>query len=404
LIERNLSPRSVAPRFTGLVIVLLLTAFFLSGCIRDVIYTDDDMYTSFPRAEILGAGFYYQRNGQDVSGDDAGMISRNEDGSYRVKIRRRSPSSSPSMISFTGSFEFSEFYKVTCTFPEDPAIKDKPYRVYACASRGMDGNMDADYPTASDLMGEAVFRNGVAIGTFTMTNEGINTLNPDPWKRPYITVFLYLYFDKVTDPDDYYEFTLNFVGGANGITPASVVTKAEVYREGDAANKFLLEVVKEITEDSYGLSHTKIAPVLARYNHRFDSRKISPGIPAVNTSSLCVNLQVPDADEGKEIQFEIRNVGLYQTTAYPAPDGSNLVTGEMIKAAQIAELPASEFVITERPVSPATVPVSYFYTVKAKIVKYGDMTGIKMTIPGPFADTRRFTFTLNVPDKYVGEN
>jgi len=400
LIKKCFIPPFAALR---LVIAVLLTAFSLSGCIREVINAVDDIYTSFPEAEILGAGFYYQLNGQDVSGDNAGMISRNEDGTYHVKMRRRTPSSSPSMMSFTGSFEFSEFYKIICTFPDDPAIKDKPYRVYACASRGMDGNMDADYPTASDLLGEAVFRNGVAIGTFTMTNEGINYLNPDPWGRPYITVFLYLYFDKVTDPDDYYEFTLNFVGGANGITPASVVTKAEIYREGDSANKFSLEVIKEETEDSSGLSYTKITPVLAGYNHRFDSRRISPEIPAIDTSALCVNLQVPDADEGKEIQFEIRNVGLYRTNAYPAPDGSNLVSGEMIKAAGVAGLPSSGLIITERPVSPATTPVSYFYTVRAKVVRYSDMTGIKMTVLGPFSDTRRFTITLNVPDKYVGE-
>jgi len=381
----------------------LLTVFFLSGCIREAVYTVDDMYVSFPEAEILGAGFYYQRNGQDVSGDNAGMISRNGDGTYHVRMKRRAPSSSPSMMSITGSFEFSEFYKIICTFPDDPAIKDKPYRVYACASRGMDGNMDADYPTASDLAGEAVFRNGVAIGTFTMTNEGINSLNPDPWNRPYVTVFLYLYFDKVTDPDDYYDFTLNFAGGANGFTPASVVTKAEVYREGDTANKFTLEAGSEEIKDSYGLSHTIVTPVLARYNHRFDSRKISPEIPVVDAPSLCVSLRVPDADEGKEIQFEIRNAGLYRTAEYPAPDGGNLVTGEMIKAALVAGLPASELVITERPVSPATKPVSYFYTVKAKTVGYGDMTGIKMSIPGPFTETRRFTLTLYLPDRYVGE-
>jgi len=382
-------------------IVLIAAIFLFSSCIREVIYTSDDMYTSFPEAQILGASFYYQRDGQDVSGENAGMISKNEDGTYHVKMRRRSPSSSPTAMFVTGSFEFSEFYKITCTFPEDPAIKDKPYRVYACASRGMDGNMDADYPTANDLMGEAVFRNGVAIGEFTLTNEGINYLNPDPWDRPYITVFLYLYFDKVTDPDDWYEFTLNYVGGANGIIPESVVTKAEVYREGDTANKFepIIENY-EMTDPAQGLVIKNF--ILARYNHRFDSRRI-PDIPVINTSALCVNLQVPDADVGKEIQFEIRNVGLYKTTEYPAPDGSNLVTGDMIKAAQVTDLPASELVITEREIKPTTSPVTYFYTIKAKVVRYSDMTGIKMTIPGTFSNTSRFTFTLNVPDKYEGE-
>ncbi|MDR2574906.1 MAG: hypothetical protein LBC52_00520 [Treponema sp.] len=389
-------------RFVPCGAIVLIAIFLFPTCIREVIYTSDDMYTSFPEAQILGASFYYQLNGQDMSGENAGMISKNEDGTYHVKMRRRSPSSSPTAMFITGSFEFSEFFKITCTFPEDPAIKDKPYRVYACASRGMDGNIDADYPTANDLMGEAVFRNGVAIGEFTLTNEGINYLNPDPWDRPYITVFLYLYFDKVTDPDDWYEFTLNYVGGANGIIPESVVTKAEVYREGDTENKF------EPIIENYEMTDPAQGPVtknfiLARYNHRFDSRWISSDIPAINTSALCVNLQVSDVDVGKEIQFEIRNVGLYQTTAYPAPEGSNLVTGDMIKAAQVADLPASELVITERPVTPATTPPSYYYRVKAKVIRYSDMTGIKMTIPGAFSNTSRFTFTLNVPDKYVGE-
>jgi len=395
--KRGSAPWRAAPYSA---IVLLIAAFILSTCIREVIYVDD-MYTSFPEAQILAATFYY--GSEDVPSDERGKISKNEDGSYHVKMRRRSPSSSPSAMYITGSFEFSDFYKITCTFPEDPKIKDKPFRVYACASRGMDAAIDADYATANDLIGEAVFRNGVAIGEFTLTNEGINYLNPDKWGRPYITVFLYLYFDKVTDPDDWYEFTLNFVGGSNGITPTSVVTKAEVYREGDMANKFKLEVVKEEIVDIYGLPHTKITPVLARYNHRFDSRRINPDIPAINTSALCVNLQVPDADVGKEIQFEIRNVGLYKTTAYPAPEGSNLITREMIKAAQIAGLQESERTITEREIKPTTSPVTYFYTIKAKVVQYDDMTGIKMTIPGTFTDTRRFTFTLFVPEKYVGE-
>jgi len=75
----------------------------------------------------------------------------------------------------------------------------------------------------------------------------------------------------------------------------------------------------------------------------------------------------------------------------------------MIKAAQVAGLPASELVITERAVTPATTPPSYYYRIKAKIVRYSDMTGIKMTIPGAFSGTSRFTFTLFVPDKYEGE-
>jgi len=295
----------------------------------------------------------------------------------------------------TGSFEFSEYYKVTCAFPEDPAIADKPYRVYACASRAMDGNMDADYPTAADLMGEAVFRNGVAIGEFTMTNEGINVLAPDRRGRPYITVFLYLYFNNVSNPDDYYEFTLSFAGGANGVTPASVVKKAEVYREGDAANKFALEAYEEdveVNDPNFGLIHViRTVPLLARFNHRFDSRKVFPNLPLADAGALCVGLQVPDA--GKDILFEIRNVGLYGA-ANPLV---NLITGDMIKGARIDGLSASQYAVTELELAPGV------YQVKARVAQYGGMTGVKMVIPGTagsFAGTDRFTFTINVPDKF----
>jgi hypothetical protein len=387
-----------APVIPLAVFVIIVTVLLvLCGCIREVIYTIDDLYAPFPEAEILGASFYYQRGGQDVTGDEAGMISKNEDGTYQVKMRRRAPSSSPTAMYITGSFEFSEYYKVICTFPEDPAIADKPYRVYACASRAMDGNMDADYPTAADLMGEAVFRNGVAIGEFTMTNEGINVLAPDRRGRPYITVFLYLYFNNVSNPDDYYEFTLNFAGGANGVTPASVVKKAEIYRAGDAANKFTLEAYDEdveVNDPNFGLIHViRTVPVLARFNHRFDSRKTLPSLPLADTSALCVDLQIPDL--GKDLLFEIRNVGLF-AAANPL---NNLITGDMIKGARIEGLSASQFAITEVELTPG----SYFYRVKARVTQYEGMTGVKMLIPGTagtFAGTDRFTFTINVPDKF----
>jgi len=377
-----------------------MATFLLSGCIREVIYQVNDMYTSFPEAEILGASFYYQRNGQDVSGDEAGMISRNEDGTYHVKMRRRSPSSSPSamFIGVNGSFEFSDFYKIVCTFPDDPAIGDKPYRVYVCGSRLQDGNTDADYPTASDLMGEAVFRNGVAIGTFTMTNEGINYLNPDPKGRPYTTVFLYLYFDKVTDPDDYYEFTLNYAGGANGKIPESVVTKAEVYRDGDTANK--LEPIREkyeITDPVYGPLTKNF--ILARYNQRLDSRMLGDTVPVVNANSLRIDLHVPNTDAGREIEFEIRGVSLF------SGDNSGLITRDMLKTARVlAGNTGSDQtgIVTETSIF-GSKPAAYYYTIKAKTVTYADMTGIKLAVgTGPFVNTDRFTCTINLPDKYAG--
>ena len=387
--------------FLPCIAIMSITMFLLSGCIREVIYTVDDMYTSFPEAEILGASFYYQRNGQDISGDEAGMISRNGDGTYHVKMRRRSPSSSPTamFIGVNGSFEFSDFYKIVCTFPEDPAIRDKPYRVYVCGSRLQDGNTDADYPTASDLMGEAVFRNGVAIGTFTMTNEGINYLNPDPKGRPYTTVFLYLYFDKVTDPDDYYEFTLEYAGGARGKIPESVVTKAEVYRDGDAANK--LQPVREkyeITDPVYGPLTKNF--ILARYNQRLDSRKLGDTVPIVTANSLRIDLHVPNADAGREIEFEIRGVSLFSA------DNSSLITRDMLKTARVLAGNAGSDqtgIVTETGIF-GSKPAAYCYTIKAKTVTYADMTGIKLTVgAGPFPNAGHFTCTINLPDKYVGE-
>ena len=376
--NRSRAFQSAAP------LIAILLAAFLAGCIRDV-EPLPDIYTPFPEVEILGSSFYYQRNGKDVTGDDAGTITLNEDGTYKVRMKRRVPSNVPTAMFITGSFEFSEYYKITCSFPDDPAIADKPYRVYACASRNLDAAVDADYPTARDLKGQAVFRNGVAIGTFEMSNEGVNTLKPDRKGRPYITVFLYLYFNTVSDPDDYYEFTLDFVGGANGFIPESKVVKAAAYREDDEVNKFELE-----------------KPILARYNHRFDSQKLSSPIPVIDTSALYLDLKVPDGNAGKEIEFEIRNAGLFSDT-------DNLISRDMIKAAVVlagTTEAGQNGIVTEMTVN--STPVSYYYKIRAKTVEYADLfgepgTGIRLVISGaePFADTKRFTFTLNVPDKYA---
>jgi len=376
--------------FALLNCVALLILLSLAGCIRDVDPPlDDDFYTSFPEPEILGASFYYQRDGKDVTGVDAGTISKNEDGTYKVRVRRRTPSNVPTAIFITGSFEFSEYYRIVATFPEDPAITDKPYRVYACASRYLDLAADADYPTANDLKGQAVFRNGVAIGTFAMTNEGINALKPDRRGRPYITMFMYLYFNNVSDPDDWYEFTLNSVGGANGVIPKSKVTKAAVYRAGDGTNKFEIPRPDASEEENY---------ILARFNLRYDSGTID----ALDTDSLILDLKVPDEDVGREIEFEMRNVGLYQTGE--SLIGNTIINTATVQAGTGAGQDEQSGIVTELQDNGS------YYRVKAKIVEYADLfgepgAGIRLVIKGtdPFTDTRRVTFTLYVPDKYVGE-
>jgi hypothetical protein len=380
----------------GPLCAALLVVLF-AGCIIDPRPPSNDKYTLFPKAEILQAGFYYQRDGKDVSGDEAGTIEANEDGTYKVRMRRRSPSNVPTLmhIGLDGSFNFSEYYKIVCTFPDDPAVTDKPYRVYACGSRALDGNADADYPTASDLKGTAVFKNGVAIGTFEMTNEGVNLLNPDKRDRPYTTVFLYLYFNNVSDPDDWYEFTLDYVGGAKASMPESVVTKAETYRGGDTVKCEAVVEKYEVTDPDTGTVETKNF-ILADYNHRFESRKAGSAVTVKDTNSLCVDLTVPDADAGKDIEFEFRGAGVF------SGDDTNLLTRAMFNAAKVLAAAGGEqtgVTVTETRIIGTQ---TYYYVVKAKTVKYSDMTGVKLVIGGTdnFTGTDRFSCTVKLPEEY----
>jgi hypothetical protein len=383
-------------KITGVLLSALLVVF-LAGCIidpRPQLITTSDGLTSFPKAEILGAAFFTNVTNTEYTGQDAGNIRENEDGTYTVRMRRRDRPLNPSAMYIMGSFEFSDYYKIICTFPDDAVYK--PYRVYAFASRNMDLAIDADYRTATDLRGAAWPTGSAQGGPIIMSNEGGTKLSPDRRGRPYVTVVLYLYFNRgsdINDPNDFYEFTLHAVRGGNGVTPASKAIKAEVYRAGDTnpANRFVLE---DTLETVGGV--TTGEPVLARFNHRYDSGTIS----TANTQSLNVDLAVPDG-EGKEIEFEIRHVGLFSGNT------TNLISKEMIESARVLPgITESEQtgVVTAEEVS--STPVSYYYKVKAKIVNYNDMTGVKLVIPGvpgTFTGTDRFTFTLNVPDKYVGE-
>jgi hypothetical protein len=165
----------------------------------------------------------------------------------------------------------------------------------------------------------------------------------------------------------------------------------------------VLEPKDETSYDPFWGTQTKTYPVLARFNHRLDSQNISPAIPFADTSAICADMRVDDGDAGEEIEFEIRNVGLFS-------DGNNLITREMMMSAKILAgtgvgQDEQTGMLTEVPVN--STPVSYYYKVKAKIVQYSEFTGMKLVIPGeteePFAETRRFIFTINLPDKYVGE-
>jgi hypothetical protein len=251
-------------------------------------------------------------------------------------------------------------------------------------------------------VGGAAFRNEVAIGTFVMTNVGINYLNPDPSgrKRPYITVFLYLYFQNVGDPDNYYEFQLDFIGGAKGYVPASPVTKAEIYRAGDTANKFTLEAVDtgetEKDPDNPGETRKKMIPVLAWYDHRFDSRKIDPPIPLLATATaLHIDLYVPAADAGKQVEFEVRNAGLYTEGSTTNLITRAMNTGAIMEGGLIQQIKEKEVIGN---------PITYRYRIRATTITYdSNFTGVRLVIPGTagtFTNINRFSCTLNVPEEY----
>jgi len=82
----------------------------------------------------------------------------------------------------------------------------------------------------------------------------------------------------------------------------------------------------------------------------------------------------------------------------------------MVKAARVlAETAggAQTGIVTETRIQGANPNLgiqSYEYTIKARTVKYPDMTGIRLAIgTGPFANTERFTCSISLPDKYAGE-
>jgi hypothetical protein len=354
-----------------LPVILLAASLVFGACpAADDGGTESINYVSFPEDEILGSSFY--------AGDgvlDPGFIEKNTDGTYSVRIKRRAPSTSPVAMFITGSFSFSDYYSITCTFPDDPALTNKPYRVYAMASTNLDLAVDADYPTAWDSRVFTSFRNDEAVGRVAMNNENINTLTVK--SKPYITIVLYLYFKDAGNADEYYTFTLNEVKAADGIVPVSPVTRIAAYREGDP-----------VTSSFY-----RSAPVQAGFNIKYDSGTINPANPA----SLNVDIEVPSADLGRELEFEVRNVGLYTGAS------ANLIDKAAILAAMVAAgqtAPAQTGVVTET----ATATV---YKVKATVVEYADLfgqpgTGIRFFIPGSFTNTNRFTLTVNLPGEYTG--
>jgi len=138
--------------------------------------------------------------------------------------------------------------------------------------------------------------------------------------------------------------------------------------------------------------------ILARYDQRFDSRRTEPAIPLLNTTSaLHINLKVPDTDAGKKIEFEVRNAGLYSGA------GNNLITRAMNQSAMVegGEKPDIEEIRI------IGNPITYRYKIKTTIKKYDNsFTGVKLVIPGTtqtFTDIDRFSCTLFLPDKYIGE-
>jgi len=216
-----------------------------------------------------------------------------------------------------------------------------------------------------------------------------------------------LYFQTANnnDPDDFYEFTLHSVKGANGVMPESKAFRVEVYRDGetDAANKFILR-----PNSMEGYPDENV--ILAKYNHRYNSDKMSPGLPLMaSTGALHIDLQVPNTDVGREIEFELRDVSLFPAGQYAA--NNNYITRDLLKGGKVKVLAGisgaeqTGVVTEERIIGTQT----YYYKVKTRIRNYNNLfnsqtgAGVRLVIEGPFAGTDRYTCGIVLPDKYVGE-
>jgi hypothetical protein len=382
----------------ALLVTIILAAFvlLLVNCRDDPYFVVGDGYEPLPEEEILGATFYIS---DYITSDEAGSITANGDGTYTVKIRRRAPSFNPSAVFISGPVEFSDYYAVTCSFPEETE-GEKPYRVYACAStavKKIDDAVNADYPTAADLQGQVYFRDSVAIGDFLLSNKGVNTLtvkrNTSGEVLPYRSLFLYLYFNQadMANPNDYYTFTLSGVSGANTKRPVSPVIRAAAYRNGDTdpASHFTLN-----------------APVLPDFDHRYDSAKAAAAnmVSTANPESLCVDIQVLNEDVGKEFEFVIRNMGMYSGGTNQIAGGGRIDTAS-VQFEDGSGGASPNGTVTES-TETITLKTVYLYTVKVKAVAYDDLfgapgTGVKLKVNGPFSGNNRYTVTLNLPRDYT---
>jgi hypothetical protein len=178
--------------------------------------------------------------------------------------------------------------------------------------------------------------------------------------------------------------------------PESVITKAEVYRAGDTANKFSVTVEERevVVDQALGTTETRNY-LLGWYEHRFDSRRVDPPISVLSSvSSLYIDLHVPEA--GKQIEFVVRNAGLYTTG-----NTTNLITRAMNQGAKVegGDINIGEIRIIGN-------PITYKYRIRATSRTYNsNFTGVRLVISGTeedftFTNINRFSCTLNIPGEY----
>ncbi|MDR3283806.1 MAG: hypothetical protein LBS97_01345 [Treponema sp.] len=374
--------------FCGFVCLMACLCLFLAtGCGGD---TEDGelTYVSFPEEEILGASFYVG----DFVGD-AGTIAKNPDGSYKVQIKCRTPfaSNAPVNVTFSGPFAFESRYRITATFPEDPSITNKPYRVYVCASVGqvsknelVDANTVADYVSAWDSDVYASFQDNRVKGTLVMDNANGAIITKRGDGRQYVTVFMSLYFHQTFD--GYYEFTVNALEGGNGVSYTSPVTSVAGYRAGDDATPQLPTAALP-------------GPLLGGWEYKAASGTLTASSPA----EFNLDLAVPASGVGRTIEFSLRNFEVLKGT-------DKLLTSAIVQTAKVrAGTSAAEqsnvVTATTYQVTTATGPETrYEYRVTAKAVQYEGFTGVKLFVPGPFTDSDGFTFNITLPEHYGESN
>lgn len=314
----------------------------------------DISYTPFPEDEIVYANIY--------AGDEmqnAGVITKNEDGTYTAKVKVRNPGTSQSAIYFTGPFTFEDHYSLTLDLPADSSIN--PTRVYTFASSGSNEN-GADWSRAFDT--------GSITGSGEITASNGDVALPVSTAK-YKTVGLYLYFAAGQEGQEY-TFTIKELKAAKAtVPPPSPVTSFVAYRN----------------EPWTGPEFSLTAP-LHGLNYSFDSGTVAAAAPQY----LEIDLHFPKSAKGKYYQATLSRVGVYSGT-------TNIIDDAVMLNAFVwntGDYSRQNDVITKN--------TDGTFTAGFKIIQETESDCIaKLMIPGTFTNSDRFTLRINLAPALLDE-